>query len=208
MATSDSIGDALIAPARLGNVAVIKMDGSAQYVLGRAAFLARSPNVQISTRLRFGGVGVTQLVAHGKGSLAVSAYGGVFRLVLNPGEEYYADPRFLVAWDAGMDPLPQTVSAGASAPKGFLSSFLSRFASFFARRVSYDFVSNSSWMKMLFFSFHSPSSKHFEKNLCYARPQRTSSCIPDRRQNQPRRCTKAWHPANHTEWTPISTPKS
>jgi hypothetical protein len=61
----------------------------------------------------------------GKGTLAITGYGGLYRLILQPNEEYLISPKHLIAWDAAMDPTPEigddvdkaAVSSAPVAPK-------------------------------------------------------------------------------------------
>ena len=46
------------------------------------------------------------MVASGRGTLVITSYGGLFRLILEKGEKYQVSKRHLVAWDANMSPEP------------------------------------------------------------------------------------------------------
>ena len=46
------------------------------------------------------------MVASGRGTLIITSYGGLFRLILEKGEKYQVSKRHLVAWDANMNPEP------------------------------------------------------------------------------------------------------
>ncbi|KAI8926953.1 mitochondrial biogenesis AIM24-domain-containing protein [Entophlyctis helioformis] len=107
----------IVAPKRLGDVAAVAMDGSVEYTVRQSALLAASAGVQVSPAA--GGFGLLDngffnYRVHGKGAVALTAYAGLVRLVLRPGEECVVTPRHIVAWDASMlvepvvsDALPQ-----------------------------------------------------------------------------------------------------
>ncbi|KAF9549346.1 hypothetical protein EC957_004260 [Mortierella hygrophila] len=100
-------GDVLLAPQHMSDIAAIRMDGTSEYYIRRDAFLARSPRVILQLGLAKAGLGVTNFFAHrvtGRGTLAIASYGGIYRLVLAPKEEYLVNPRHLIAWEAGSSP--------------------------------------------------------------------------------------------------------
>ncbi|KAK3825731.1 MAG: mitochondrial biogenesis AIM24-domain-containing protein [Benniella sp.] len=105
--TSNAGGDVLLAPQYMSDIAAIRMDGTSEYYIRRDAFLARSPRVILQLGLARAGLGVTNFFAHrvtGRGTLAIASYGGIYRLVLAPNEEYLVNPRHLIAWEAGASP--------------------------------------------------------------------------------------------------------
>ncbi|KAF9409775.1 hypothetical protein BGZ94_001867 [Podila epigama] len=105
--TDDVAGDVLLAPQHMSDIAAIRMDGTSEYYVRRDAFLARSPRVILQLGLAKAGLGVTNFFAHrvtGRGTLAIASYGGIYRLVLAPKEEYLVNPRHLIAWEAGSSP--------------------------------------------------------------------------------------------------------
>lgn len=86
----------LLAPQYMSDIAAIRMDGTSEYYIRRDAFLARSPRVILQLGLARAGLGVTNFFAHrvtGRGTLAIASYGGIYRLVLAPNEEYLVNPR-------------------------------------------------------------------------------------------------------------------
>ncbi|RKP13594.1 mitochondrial biogenesis AIM24-domain-containing protein [Piptocephalis cylindrospora] len=104
-------GDALIAPARMGDVALLSLgrditaSASALYAR-RGTILARGDGVAIRATTMTGnqtGLGVGYLL-RGTGPVVLSADGGIFRLTLNPGEVYHVDAKRLVAWDSMLRP--------------------------------------------------------------------------------------------------------
>ncbi|KAF9286015.1 hypothetical protein BGZ68_003323 [Mortierella alpina] len=106
--TTDNVaGDVLLAPEHMSDIAAIRMDGTSEYYVRRDAFLARSPRVILQLGLAKAGLGITNFFAHrvtGRGTLAIASYGGIYRLVLAPKEEYLVNPRHLIAWEAGSSP--------------------------------------------------------------------------------------------------------
>ncbi|KAF9183900.1 hypothetical protein BGZ51_003689 [Haplosporangium sp. Z 767] len=106
--STDSVaGDVLLAPQHMSDIAAIRMDGTSEYYIRRDAFLARSPRVILQLGLAKAGLGITNFFAHrvtGRGTLAIASYGGIYRLVLAPKEEYLVNPRHLIAWEAGSSP--------------------------------------------------------------------------------------------------------
>ncbi|KAF8947191.1 hypothetical protein BGZ47_010017 [Haplosporangium gracile] len=105
--TDNVSGDVLLAPQHMSDIAAIRMDGTSEYYIRRDAFLARSPRVILQLGLAKAGLGVTNFFAHrvtGRGTLAIASYGGIYRLVLAPKEEYLVNPRHLIAWEAGSSP--------------------------------------------------------------------------------------------------------
>ncbi|KAG2179112.1 hypothetical protein INT43_001962 [Umbelopsis isabellina] len=108
--THEEYGDVLLSPASIGEIAIIKINGSTEYAMRRDTFLAKTSRVSVD--LGFGGIkgketGLVQRIAHkvrGPGTIAISHYGGLYRVVLDEGEEYLANPSHLVAWDTRTEP--------------------------------------------------------------------------------------------------------
>ncbi|KAI8356816.1 mitochondrial biogenesis AIM24-domain-containing protein [Mortierella sp. GBAus27b] len=116
--TSNVAGDVLLAPQYMSDIAAIRMDGTSEYYIRRDAFLARSPRVILQLGLAKAGLGVTNFFAHrvtGRGTLAIASYGGIYRLVLAPEEEYLVNPRHLIAWEAGASPAASRLAIDPSA---------------------------------------------------------------------------------------------
>ncbi|RKO88146.1 mitochondrial biogenesis protein AIM24, partial [Blyttiomyces helicus] len=107
--TSSTAGDVIVAPKAVGDVAAVKMDGTSEYHVRQGALLAVTPQLTVTSSPKGFGLGVDGLFNYrvkGKGTLAISTYGGLYRLVLAPGEEYRVDQKHIVAWDASMTPAP------------------------------------------------------------------------------------------------------
>ncbi|CAG8536923.1 12648_t:CDS:2 [Ambispora gerdemannii] len=97
--TTESLpGDILITPGSLSDIAAISMDGRSEYYVRKGAFLAKGPRVTLGISggaLRSFGYRVT-----GRGTLVITNYGAIHRLILNAGDEYLVNPKHLIAWDA------------------------------------------------------------------------------------------------------------
>ncbi|CAG8581545.1 14249_t:CDS:2 [Ambispora leptoticha] len=97
--TTESLpGDVLMTPGALSDIAAIYMDGRSEYYVRKGAFLARGPRVT----LKIGGGALRSFAyrATGRGTLVITNYGAIHRLVLNAGDEYLVNPKHLIAWDA------------------------------------------------------------------------------------------------------------
>ncbi|CAO3612067.1 unnamed protein product [Cunninghamella blakesleeana] len=103
--TKQNPGDILLAPQRMGEITIIQLRGSTKYILRRDAFLAKTEKVTLNLGLE--GVkgkhtGLANQLVHtvtGPGTIAISHYGGLYRLSLAAGEEYLVNPRNLIFWD-------------------------------------------------------------------------------------------------------------
>ncbi|KAG2233535.1 mitochondrial biogenesis AIM24-domain-containing protein [Thamnidium elegans] len=105
--TKKAAGDILLAPQRLGEIATIQLKTSAKYILRRDAFLAKTEKVTFDLGINKGDVGLLNKLIHtvsGPGTLAISHYGGLYRISLAAGEEYQANPRNLIMWDKRTNP--------------------------------------------------------------------------------------------------------
>lgn len=118
-------GFALLAPSTPGDTFILDMDGSVEYNLQKDAFLASSDSIEIQTKMQnltqglFSGEGFFILKVKGIGKVAISSFGIIHEIQLQPGEEYIVDNHHLVAW-------PSTTSYNVEkASAGWLSSFTS-----------------------------------------------------------------------------------
>ncbi|KAJ1928753.1 hypothetical protein IWQ60_001753 [Tieghemiomyces parasiticus] len=115
LTTSQEPGDVLLAAQGQGDVAILALKGTADYVVRPSALTALSSEVRVGLAGgKHGVVGpASRLFRHlsGSGSAVISATGGVYRLVLNPGESYVINPRYLLAWDAGLQFQPSNSAA-------------------------------------------------------------------------------------------------
>ncbi|KAI9022204.1 mitochondrial biogenesis AIM24-domain-containing protein [Phycomyces nitens] len=103
--TRHSAGDILLAPQRMGEIAVIELKGTGKHILRRDAFLAKTEKVTLELGLEgvkgrdTGLVNKIVNTVSGPGTIAISHYGGLYRFSLGAGEEYLANPRNLIMWD-------------------------------------------------------------------------------------------------------------
>ncbi|KAI9320131.1 mitochondrial biogenesis AIM24-domain-containing protein, partial [Dichotomocladium elegans] len=108
--TKQSAGDILLAPSRIGEIAIVNVRGSTKYALRRDAFLAKTEKVTLSLGrdgLRGKDMGLVNKLVHtvsGPGTIAITHYGGLYRLSLAAGEEYLVNPRNLIMWDVRTEP--------------------------------------------------------------------------------------------------------
>lgn len=118
-------GEILLAHAIPGDIKVIEMDGSQDYILQKDGFFASSGSVNISTKMQnlarglFSGEGFFIMKASGQGILFVSSYGAIHEIDIPPGEEMIIDNGHLVAWPDGME------YSIEKATSGWISSFTS-----------------------------------------------------------------------------------
>eukprot|EP00056_Hartaetosiga_gracilis_P009821 m.142727 g.142727 ORF g.142727 m.142727 type:complete len:407 (-) comp13197_c1_seq6:3052-4272(-) len=107
VSSSKEQGDCLVSPTKVGDVAILSLDGHTGYVIGNENFLASTANVSLGLSYLSEispSLAKAYSNCHGTGSLAITAPGGLFRLVLEEGEKYEASTKHLVAWEASMDP--------------------------------------------------------------------------------------------------------
>ncbi|KAI7884979.1 mitochondrial biogenesis AIM24-domain-containing protein [Mucor mucedo] len=105
--TKNAAGDILLAPQTLGEITTIPLKTTAKYILRRDAFLAKTEKVTFDLGLNKDSVGLVNKLVHtvsGPGTLAISHYGGLYRISLAAGEEYQANPRNLIMWDKRTNP--------------------------------------------------------------------------------------------------------
>ncbi|KNE64009.1 hypothetical protein AMAG_09069 [Allomyces macrogynus ATCC 38327] len=117
-------GDVLIAPKGIGDLAVLEMDGSAEYYIRRHSYLASTTGISLNMRLSgltmSPDTGIVHYRASGKGKLAITTYGGLYRLVLTSGEVYRVSPKHLIAWNTSM--IPEPVNADQVIPEEMLAA--------------------------------------------------------------------------------------
>ncbi|KAJ3374184.1 hypothetical protein GGF31_008401 [Allomyces arbusculus] len=117
-------GDVLIAPKGIGDLAVLDMDGSAEYYIRRHSYLASTAGISLNMRLSgltmSADTGIVHYRASGKGKMAVTTYGGLYRLVLTSGEVYRVSPKHLIAWNTSM--IPEPVNADQVIPEEMLAA--------------------------------------------------------------------------------------
>ncbi|KAF1796637.1 mitochondrial biogenesis AIM24-domain-containing protein [Mucor lusitanicus] len=105
--TKSAAGDILLAPPRLGEITTIELKNSTKYIMRRDAFLAKTEKVTFDLGVNHDDTGLLNKLIHtvsGPGTLALSHYGGIYRISLAAGEEYQANPRNLIMWDKRTKP--------------------------------------------------------------------------------------------------------
>jgi len=118
-------GDVLMASAYPGEIAILELDGSEEYILQKDGFLAAEESIEISTKAQnltkglFSGEGFFVMRISGKGKIAISTYGGIHKISLAPGETKIIDNSHMVAWSANSNYNIEKAS------KGWVSSFTS-----------------------------------------------------------------------------------
>lgn len=99
-------GEILFAPAYLGDIHLLKLNGEDTWSVGKEAFLACTAGVtktyksQSFSKAIFSGEGLFILKVGGSGILWVSTFGAIIRKDLAEGERYIVDNGHLVAWNA------------------------------------------------------------------------------------------------------------
>lgn len=103
----DGDGDCLLSPALPGGIEILEISESAAYTLADGSFVAVESSVDIRSRLNnlggalFGGTGGFMVMeAMGRGKLAVSGFGSIFRLEVAPGRDVVIDNNHAVAWSS------------------------------------------------------------------------------------------------------------
>jgi uncharacterized protein (TIGR00266 family) len=122
-------GQTLLAPALPGDIQILEVGPQSPYLLNDGAFLAAEDSVELSTvsqglgKALLGGTGGFFIVkASGQGLLAVSGFGSIQELNIEPGQDVIIDNQHVVAWDARLD---YKISVGALGKKSFLSRLVS-----------------------------------------------------------------------------------
>lgn len=118
-------GSVLISPSTPGDVVIMDLDGSVDYIVQKDGYLASEEQVSVSTTAQnllqgfLSGEGFFVLRVGGVGKVVLSSFGSIHEVSLAPGEEYIVDNYHLVAW-------PSTVSYSIEkASSGWISSFTS-----------------------------------------------------------------------------------
>ena len=118
-------GEVMFAPASLGDIEAVELDGSYTLCVQKDGFLAGTSGIQVNTKMQnlsrglLSGEGFFIVEISGKGTVFLSSYGAIHALQLAHGEEMTIDNGHLVAWPSYMN---YTID---KASKGWLSSFTS-----------------------------------------------------------------------------------
>lgn len=119
-------GDCLLSPMLPGALQMLDV-GPQRYTLNDGAFVAATADVELKTRTqnlgnalfaRSGGFFV--LEANGSGQLAVSGFGSMFMLDVEPGKDVIIDNAHVVAWDSRLHYEISVTTAKASGLLGSL----------------------------------------------------------------------------------------
>ncbi len=122
---SRGAGEVLLASAYPGEIEILELDGSEEYLLQKDGFLAAEEGIEISTKAQnltkglFSGEGFFVMRVSGKGKIAISTYGGIHKITLAPGETRIIDNSHMVCWSANANYKIEKAS------KGWVSSFTS-----------------------------------------------------------------------------------
>ncbi|MEK3720161.1 TIGR00266 family protein [Paenibacillus sp. FSL H8-0034] len=118
-------GEVLLAPAAIGDVQAIELDGSYKLYVQKDGFLAGTNGIQVNTKMQnlmkgfLSGEGFFIVEISGSGTVFLSSYGAIHAVNLGPGEERIIDNGHLVAWP---DYMNYTIE---KASKGWISSITS-----------------------------------------------------------------------------------
>lgn len=121
---SRGAGKVMLAPANIGNIIELDLDGRGSWYLQKGAFLCSETTVNTSVKTQsltkglFSGEGLFIIQANGHGKLFLNSFGAIHKIELN-NEEVIIDNGHLVAWDAA---IPYEIK---KASKGLVSSFTS-----------------------------------------------------------------------------------
>jgi uncharacterized protein (TIGR00266 family) len=97
-------GEVLLAPASLGDIQSVELDGSYKLFVQKDGFLAATSGIQVNTKMQnlsrglFSGEGFFIIEISGTGTVFLSSYGAIHAINLEPGEERIIDNGHLVAW--------------------------------------------------------------------------------------------------------------
>lgn len=125
--TATAAGDCLLSPLLPGGIALVRISPGESLTLADGAFLACDADVKISTRMNtfgqalFGNTGGFMVMkAEGEGMLALSAFGSVFTLDVEPGNDVVIDTGHVVAWSSSLKSEVGMANSGG----GFFGSLL------------------------------------------------------------------------------------
>lgn len=102
-------GDCLLSPSLPGAIELLDVGPDAAYILSDGSFLAADDGVEVRARMNtlggglFGGTGGFVIMeATGRGKLAVSGFGSIFTLDIEPDRETVIDNNHAVAWSSDL----------------------------------------------------------------------------------------------------------
>jgi uncharacterized protein (TIGR00266 family) len=120
-------GDCLLAPTLPGAMQILDV-GNQQYMLSDGAFVAATSSVELKVRTQSlgnalfaqsGGFFITE--TSGVGQVAVSGFGAISQLEVEPGRDIIIDNSHVVAWDSA---LRYEISVTTGGNSGFLSNLV------------------------------------------------------------------------------------
>ncbi|KAJ1970810.1 hypothetical protein H4R35_005641 [Dimargaris xerosporica] len=115
LATEQRSGDALLSVQAQGDMGVLNLGGSTDYYVHPHAVSALTAGLRLTTAtgtrhaMGFWAAQFYRRVS-GRGSLVLSATGGIHRIVLDRGEAYAVDPDYILAWDAALELVPDSLA--------------------------------------------------------------------------------------------------
>lgn len=119
-------GEAILAPAAPGELLILDLDGTTEFLVQKGSFLAASPSIRLESKMQnlskglFSGEGFFISRIAGQGTLVLNSFGAIHRVDLSAGQEYIADNHHLVAWTSRTEYAIEKASAS-----GWMSSFTS-----------------------------------------------------------------------------------
>lgn len=120
-------GDCLLSPTMPGAMEILDI-GARQFNLSDGAYVAASAEVQVTARMQsignalFAQTGGFLIgVSSGVGQLAVSGFGSIFTIEVNPGKDIVVDNGHVVAWDSS---LRYELSLATSQSRGLLGNLV------------------------------------------------------------------------------------
>jgi len=123
----DGPGELTLAPAAVGDIAAVNLQGSrffvqpGSYLAGDSGF---NISVQGSLRGMLSGEGLFLLTVEGTGLLLLTSFGAIHSKELAPGEEYLVDTGHIVAFEAGIDYHLEKASGKSQGVGGFLKGMV------------------------------------------------------------------------------------
>ena len=121
-------GEALLAPILPGDLQILEVSSSAQYLLNDGAFVAAEPSVDLVVKSQglgqalFGGTGgFFVMKTAGQGKLAVAGFGSVFALAVSRDNDVLIDNQHVIAWDSRLD---YDISVRTSRSRGLLGNLV------------------------------------------------------------------------------------
>ncbi|MBF0406605.1 MAG: TIGR00266 family protein [Candidatus Riflebacteria bacterium] len=111
-------GEVFLAPSIPGDITILELNGANFFYLQKEAFLASEDSITIEAVSQgffkglMSGEGMFIQKITGRGMLAVSSFGAIHKISLEPGQEYIVDNAHLVAWSGTTQYEVQKASSG------------------------------------------------------------------------------------------------